>query len=186
MIHSEESVAAELDRVRQRPPAEAAPPVLAAFTVDVTAPPAEYAERVRQVLAAALHLACTAEFDDQDLPTDRFPDWFTRVSGRGEESGQELARDGRAAFLAKSGKVKPWRLQNWIYRFHPDEDSRGWEFWDVVPVGPSQVRVWVDSWGESFFGSLELLWLLYTAGATHVEGPEVHKVGVWVSEARGL
>jgi hypothetical protein len=41
----------------------------------------------------------------------------------------------------------------------------GWEFWDVTPVGPARVHVWVDSWGESFFGSLDLLWLLYTAGA---------------------
>jgi hypothetical protein len=186
MIHSEESVAAELDRVRQRPAAESAPPVLAAFTVDVAeASPEGYAQRVRHVLSAALQLACTAEFDDEDLPTDRFPDWFTRVFGQGEEPGQEFARVGHAAFLAKSGKEKPWRLQNWLYRFDPDEESRGWEFWDVVAVGPSQVRVWVDSWGESFFGSLDLLWLLYTAGAAHVEGPEILRASTWASEVRG-
>jgi len=186
MIHSGESVAAELDRVRQRPTAESAPPVLAAFAVDVPEDsPEAYAQRVRHVLSAALQLACTAEFDDQDLPTDRFPDWFTGVSGQGEESGREFARDGRAAFLAKTGKAHPWRLQSWIYRFDPDEDSRGWEFWDVVPVGSSRVRVWVDCWGESFFGSLDLLWLLYTAGAAHVEGPEVHKASTWASEVRG-
>ncbi|CAM5276205.1 hypothetical protein SGLAM104S_08002 [Streptomyces glaucescens] len=39
MIHSEESVAAELDRVARRPPAEAAPPVLAGFAVEVAAGP---------------------------------------------------------------------------------------------------------------------------------------------------
>ncbi|MER6028470.1 hypothetical protein [Streptomyces sp. NPDC001851] len=185
MIHSEETVAAERDRVRQRPPAESAPPVLAAFTVDVADGVAEaYARRVRDVLSAALHLACTAEFGDEDLPADAFPGWFTAVSARDGEVREGFARDGRAAYLRRSAEG-PWDLQNWIYRFDPDEDSRGWEFWDAVPVGPGQVRVWVDSWGESFFGSLDLLWLLYTAGAAHVEGPEVRRAGRWVSEAGG-
>ncbi|MEV6807831.1 hypothetical protein [Streptomyces sp. NPDC051132] len=45
------------------------------------------------------------------------------------------------------------------------------------------VRVWADSWGEPFFGSLDLLWLLCTAGAARVAGPEVREAGVWESEA---
>ncbi|MFF8943010.1 hypothetical protein ACF1A5_12215 [Streptomyces sp. NPDC014864] len=186
MIHSEESVAAELGRVRQRPAIESAPPVLAAFTVDVCeGTPEAYALRVRRVLAAALHLACAAEFDDEDLPTDEFPDWFTAASARdGEVPPPEFVRHGRTAYADRSGGG-PWSLQNWIYRFDPAEESRGWEFWDIVRVGPSRLRVWVDSWGESFFGSLDLLWLLHVAGATHVEGPEVHRAGTWASEVRG-
>ncbi|MFD7299602.1 hypothetical protein ACFV83_01500 [Streptomyces pharetrae] len=185
MIHSEESVAAELDRVAQRPPAGAAPPVLAAFTVEVAAgSPEEYAQRVRHVLTAALRLACTAEFDGADLPANDFPDWFTGVSARDGEATETFAGDGRAAYR-NAGGGNAWSLQNWIYRFDPDNDSRGWEFWDVIPVGPSRVRVWVDSWGESFFGSLELLWLLYTAGGAHVEGPEVHPASAWASEVHG-
>ncbi|SEF08644.1 hypothetical protein [Streptomyces sp. Ag109_O5-10] len=186
MIHSEESVAAELDRVRQRPAIESAPPVLAAFTVGVLdGNPEEYALRVRHVLSAVLHLACTAEFDDEDLPTDEFPAWFVTASVRdGEMPLQEFVRHGRAAYMDRSGGG-PWSLQNWIYRFDTDEESRGWEFWDIVRVGPSRLRVWVDSWGESFFGSLDLLWLLYAAGATQVEGPEVHKADTWASEVRG-
>ncbi|MER5514550.1 hypothetical protein [Streptomyces sp. NPDC002763] len=148
MIHGEESVAAELDRVRQRPAFESAPPVLAAFTVDVfEGAPVAYALRVRHVLSAALQLACTAEFNDEDLPTAEFPDWFTTVSVRdGEVPPQEFARQGRTAFADRSGGG-PWSLQNWIYRFDPEDDSRGWEFWDIVPVGPSRLSVWVDSWG---------------------------------------
>ncbi|QIJ62396.1 hypothetical protein [Streptomyces sp. JB150] len=185
MIHSEESVAAELDRVRQRPPAEAAPPVLAAFTVEVAVgSPEEYAQRVRHVLTAALRLACTAEFDDEDLPADDFPDWFTTVSARDGEPTETFSQEGRTAYGNASGG-NPWSLQTWIYRFDPEDDSRGWEFWDVTAVGPSRVRVWVDSWGESFFGSLELLWLLYTAGAARVDGPEIHKAGTWSSEVSG-
>ncbi|MER7495446.1 hypothetical protein ABT033_22925 [Streptomyces pharetrae] len=185
MIHSEESVAAELDRVRQRPSAESAPPVLITFTVDLAdGSPETYAQRVRQILSPALQLACTAEFDGKDLPTDEFPDWFTAISAEEGEVLEDFARDGRTAFVAQ-GNGRPWPLQNWIYRFDPDNDSRGWEFWDIVPVGPSRVRVWVDSWGESFFGSEELLWLLYTAGAAHVEGPEVHPASAWVSEVHG-
>ncbi|MGX1130458.1 hypothetical protein RKD49_002648 [Streptomyces glaucescens] len=183
MIHDLGSVAAELDRVRRRPAAGSAPPVLAGFTVDVAEGSAEsYAGRVRQVLLAVLDLALTAEFGDDDLPAERFPDWFTAISGSGGEVLRDFARDGRTAYLNR-GAGNPWPTQNWIFRFDPDDDSRGWEFWDVVPVGPAQVRVWVDSWGESFFGSLELLWLLYTAGAAHVEGPEVRKASAWVSEA---
>lgn len=191
MIHSEESVAAERDRVRRRPDVESAPPVLAVYTVDVAeGSTEEYAQRVRDVLSAVLQLACTAEFGDDDLPVDDFPDWFTEISTRDSENRdgetpQEFTREGRAAFLTKSGKENSWSLQNWIYRFDPDEESRGWEFWDVTPVGPVRVHVWVDSWGESFFGSLDLLWLLYTAGASHVEGPEIHKAGTWASEAGG-
>ncbi|MFH9671574.1 hypothetical protein ACH4L5_04715 [Streptomyces sp. NPDC017405] len=183
MIHSEESVAAELDRVRRRPAADAAPPVLAVFTVEVAeGSAAEYAQRVRQVLAAALQLARTARFDDEDLPADEFPEWFTTVCARGGEVPERFARLGRTAYTERGGG-SPWPLQDWIYRFDPDEESRGWAFWDAVPVGPAQVRVWVDSWGESFFGSLDLLWLLCTAGAARVAGPEVRKAGVWESEA---
>ncbi|MGW3203461.1 hypothetical protein [Streptomyces sp. NPDC001135] len=185
MIHSEESVAAERDRVRQRPAAESAPPVLAVFTVDVAEGSSEaYARRVRDVLSAALHLARTAEFDDEDLPADGFPDWFTTVCAPNGEAPQGFARHGRTAYTDRGGG-NPWSLQNWIHRFDPDEDSRGWEFWDAVPAGPARVRVWVDSWGESFFGSLELLWLLYTAGAAHVEGPQVRKAVTWALEADG-
>lgn len=187
MIHSEESIAAEQERVRQRPGIEAAPPVLAVFTVDVAEGSAEvYVQRVRDVLSAALQLACTADFDDDDLPADEFPEWFTEISTRDGETSHKFSRNGRAAFLATSGKSNPWRLQNWIYRFDPDEESRGWEFWDAISTGPARVRVWVDSWGESFFGSLELRWLLYVAGAAHVEGPEVHEAGRWASETGGL
>ncbi|MET9170113.1 hypothetical protein AB0N77_04985 [Streptomyces misionensis] len=182
MIHSEESVAAELDRVQQPPVADSAPPVLAVFTVDVAeGSSGTYAERVRHVLSAALHLACTAEFDDRDLPVDEFPDWFKSVCSPNGEELKQFARNGCAAYRDRSGG-QPWSLQNWIYRFDPDDDSRAWEFWDAIPVGPAQVRVWVDSWGEPFFGSLELLWLLYTAGALHIDGPEIRKAAVWASE----
>ncbi|MFI2757906.1 hypothetical protein ACH5A3_03360 [Streptomyces echinatus] len=185
MIHSGESVAAELDRVRQRPAVESAPPVLAVFTVDVAEGSSEvYAQRIRHVLSVALHLAGTAEFDDGDLPADEFPDWFTTVCARSGEAPRGSARHGRTVYVDRSGG-NPWSLQNWIYRFDPEEDSRGWEFWDVVAVSPSRVRVWVDSRGESFFGSLELLWLLYTAGAAHVAGPEVRKAGTWASGVLG-
>ncbi|MEV5317308.1 hypothetical protein AB0K92_06450 [Streptomyces sp. NPDC052687] len=171
-MHDLASVTAELGRVRRRPAVESAPPVLAEFTVEVAEGfAAGYPGRVRQVLLAALELARTAEFGDEDLPTDGLPDWF-------------VAATDNTAYRRHSGGG-PWSPQGWLHRFDPDDDSRGWEFWDVVPVGASQVRVWVDSWGESFFGSLELLWLLYTAGGTHVEGPGVHAASAWAREAHG-
>ncbi|NEC24584.1 hypothetical protein [Streptomyces parvus] len=55
----------------------------------------------------------------------------------------------------------------------PDEDSRGWEWWDATVAGPSRVPVRVDSWGESSLGCQDLLWAVFTAGAVRVEGPMV-------------
>lgn len=75
--------------------------------------------------------------------------------------------------------IRPWEIQDWLYRFDPDEDSRGWEWWDATLVGPSRVHVWVDSWGESFFGCQELLWATYVAGAVRVVGPTLEKSTVW-------
>ncbi|MER6343905.1 hypothetical protein ACWC10_01150 [Streptomyces sp. NPDC001595] len=173
MLHDLDSVTAELERVRRHPPAGSAPPVLASFGVDVADGSAEeYTERVRAVLSAALRLACAADFDEEDLPAGVFPEWFRSVCAADRAAEQEFARNGRIAYTRRGGG-EPWSLRNWIHRFDPDEESRGWEFWDAEPVGASRVRVRVDSWGESFFGSLELLWLLYTAGAAHVEGPLV-------------
>lgn len=42
--------------------------------------------------------------------------------------------------------------------------------------------MWVDSWGESFFGCQDLLWAAYVAGAVRVDGPAVQKSAVWSAE----
>lgn len=106
------------------------------------------------------------------------------VSSPAEAPAPEFARNGRAAYMEHTGG-RPWELQDWLYRFDPDDDSRGWEWWDVTRVGPSRVHIWVDSWGESFFGGQDLLWAAYTAGALHVEGPSIQRSAAWAAETAG-
>ncbi|TYR66260.1 hypothetical protein [Streptomyces parvus] len=189
MMHTGDSLAAEHRRVRegrpvrQRPGADAAPPVLFLFVIDVSGDAAAYVERLRSVLAPAVRLGRTADFEQESLPVDEVPGWFAEVcagpgsggggGGEGEEWAPWFARAGREAYAEHTGGGGPWDLQNWLYRFDPDEDSRGWEWWDATVAGPSRVHVRVDSWGESFFGCQDLLWAVFTAGAVRVEGPMV-------------
>ncbi|GGS26691.1 hypothetical protein F2B00_29710 [Streptomyces parvus] len=191
MMHTGDSLAAELLRLRQcrpvpqhrhvpqRPGADAAPPVLSLFVIDVSGDTAAYVERLRSVLAPAVRLGCTADFEQESLPVDEIPGWFAEVcsgpgsGGGGEERAPRFARAGREAYADHTGGGGPWDLQDWLYRFDQDEDSRGWEWWDATVAGPSRVHVRVDSWGESFFGCQDLLWAVFTAGAVRVEGPMV-------------
>nr|WP_031507951.1 hypothetical protein [Streptomyces megasporus] len=181
MMHSEESLAAEFERLRRRPDAESAPPVLCEFTVDLPGDPEPYAERLRSVLSAAMGLGITEDFTEDDLPTDGVPDWFVAACSQDGDGAPDFARDGRAAYQAHT-ESRPWPLRNWLHRFDPDDDSRGWQWWDITRTGPSRVRIWVDGWGESFFGCQELRWAAYTAGARHVDGPAVQNRDVWAGE----
>ncbi|ATL31598.1 hypothetical protein [Streptomyces formicae] len=38
------------------------------------------------------------------------------------------------------------------------------------------MRIWADTWGESFFACDELRWLAYVSGAEDVSGPELRRV----------
>ncbi|MFE9304852.1 hypothetical protein [Streptomyces sp. NPDC006856] len=186
MMHTSDSLAAEHRHVRERPDTDAAPPVLSLFVVDVEGDAGAYVERLRSVLAPAVRLGRTADFEQESLPVDGIPGWFAAVAS-GSDSGDEertpqFARAGREAYAVHTGGGRPWDLQDWLYRFDPDEDSRGWEWWDATVAGPSRVHVWVDSWGESFFGCQDLLWAVFTAGALRVEGPTVQKAAVWSAQ----
>ncbi|MBN3930787.1 hypothetical protein IQ279_14270 [Streptomyces verrucosisporus] len=178
MMHSEESLEAEAERLRRRPAAESAPPVLSEFTVDLPGDPDRYAERLRSVLSAAVNLGIAADFEQEELPTEGVPGWFAAVCAPGGEGVPDFAGDGRGAYESHT-QSRPWSLQNWLYRFDPDDDSRGWQWWDVTRAGPSHVHIWVDSWGESFFGCQELRWAAYTAGALRVDGPVVRRSSAW-------
>ncbi|WDT88424.1 hypothetical protein H0E86_19055 [Streptomyces sp. SCSIO-PteL053] len=187
MMHTGDSLAAELLRLRQcrpvpqRPGADAAPPVLSLFVIDVSGDASAYVERLRSVLAPAVRLGCTADFEQESLPVDEIPGWFAEAcsgpgpggEGEGEERAPRFALAGREAYADHTGGGGPWDLQDWLYRYAPDEDSRGWEWWDAMVAGPSRVHVRVDSWGESSFGCQDLLWAVFTAGAVRVEGPTV-------------
>lgn len=181
MIHSTESMEAEFERLLYRPAIDSTPPILCEFTVDVPGDLAQYVKRLQSTLSVAVNLGVTADFEEEDLPIDNVPEWFNAIGTGDEERAPNFSKSGRDAYMSHT-EQRPWPLQNWLHRFDPDEDSRGWEWWDVTQAGPSRVHIWVDSWGESFFGCLDLLWVAYTAGALHVNGPTVRRSEVWVAE----
>ena len=176
-----ESLELELQNLQYRPGIDSPPPVLCGFTVDIAGDCVAYVERLRSALLAAVNVGVTADFDEEDLPVDGVPDWLVAIGVESGRGAPDFAKSGRDAYASHTGQG-PWSLQNWLHRFDPDEDSRGWEWWDVTLVGPSRARIWVDSWGESFFGCLDLLWVAYTAGASHVEGPTVQRSEDWIVE----
>lgn len=116
--------------------------------------------RARSVLTAALRLALSQEFDGADLPLHTLPDWFLTATGPGA-----------------------WEIQNWLDPFDLDSESRGWSWWDLTyadAVGRA-ARVWVDSWGESFFGCGELRRFAHASGAEEIGGPSVVGSTDWIT-----
>ncbi|MEV0179562.1 hypothetical protein AB0I54_09720 [Streptomyces sp. NPDC050625] len=160
MIHEVEDIERELSRVVGRPAVQDVPPVLSAFDVRTGIPVAEFEGRVRAVLGAALRVALSRSFDGGDIPVDLVPDWFVAAStGRGEA----------------------WDVQGWLWQFEPGDESRGWAWWDLRESGERTARVWVDSWGEYFFGCDDFRWLARAAGAEEVSGPVLVRAGDWAA-----
>jgi hypothetical protein len=139
-----------------------APPVLAVFDIRTTprATATAFGTRLRSVLTAALRLALSHEFDGADLPLHTLPDWFLTATGPGA-----------------------WEIQNWLYQFDPGSESRGWSWWDLTYADAAgrEARVWVDSWGESFFGCGELRRLAHASGAEDIGGPSVVRSTDWTT-----
>ncbi|WP_245694520.1 hypothetical protein [Streptomyces abyssalis] len=155
--------------------------MLSVFTVELQEGLLHFKDGLTSVLEVALRLGTTEEFDGEDLPIQEVPGWFVEISSN-PENAPLAARRGRDQYLANivSG---PWPLQDWLYRFCPDEDSRGWSWWDMTPTSDGDVHLWVDSWGEDFFGCDDLRWLAYTAGARRVVGPEIRQLESWLEES---
>lgn len=181
MIHDVDSVEMELTRLRERPDPALVPPVLSVFTVELQDQSVGFRDRLTSVLDVALQLGITEEFEDEDLPTGDLPDWFVEVSSQDSARAPIFARRGREQYLhyVASG---PWPLQDWLYRFCPEEDSRGWSWWDITHDSRGSLHVWVDSWGEDFFGCDDLRWLAYTAGAKELSGPHLARPEEWANE----
>ncbi|MEU1331239.1 hypothetical protein [Streptomyces sp. NPDC005865] len=179
MFHEISDIEREKLRLSRRPGLQDAPPILCVFDVRNAVPFDVYRSRVRAVLDAALGLAISEPFEDEDLPVDGVPDWFASVSGGGSGAGTDFARHGAERYVAGSGN-DPWELQEWLYEFDPESETRGWAWWDLTSPGEGSARVWVDSWGESFFACDELRWLVLVAGAEEVRGPELVPASAWI------
>ncbi|MEU9081553.1 hypothetical protein [Streptomyces sp. NPDC048357] len=182
MLHEIEDLEIERTRVSTRPESGSAPPVLAFFELAVDGDPVQYAGRLRAVMDAVLQIAATESFDDDDLPVGTIPEWFPRAC-RGGTSPEPFAAEGRERYSERTGSG-PWDLQNWLSRFDPDLEVRGWAWWDLTrsPAGAEGLRLWTDTWGEPFFAWEDLRWLLYACGARTVADPVLAKPDVWAGE----
>lgn len=188
MLHETEDIEQERLRVARRPSPQGAPPVLCSFDVTLGVPADEFAARLRSVLDVALSLALSEDFES-DLAVDAVPQWFATVCGPLLAQAPAFAVRGRERYLAVI-QGGAWRLQEWLFEFDPESETRGWAWWDLThspgdgkvssgttPYGTA--RIWADTWGESFFACDELRWLAYVAGAEQVRGPHLTRIGSW-------
>ncbi|MEV8597119.1 hypothetical protein [Streptomyces sp. NPDC052012] len=180
MIHEIEDIEQERLRLSRRPAPGDAPPVLCVFDVKTSGPVAEFDTRVRSVLAPALQLAVSQPFDGEDLPLDAIPDWFVAASQPGRASFPDFPQRGVERYEAVIGGGR-WDVQEWLYQFDPDSEFRGWAWWDLTCSGDHEARIWVDTWGESFFACDELRWLAYVSGGEEVSGPTLARATDWIT-----
>ncbi|MFD5649919.1 hypothetical protein [Streptomyces sp. NPDC127039] len=183
MLHEIEDIEQERLRLSQRPAVREAPPVFCAFDVRTSCPVPEFRDRVLSVLDPALRLAVSQPFEGEDLPVDAIPGWFTAVARESAEPAPDFAAQGAERYSTAVGRGA-WDLQEWLYQFDPESEFRGWAWWDLTQSGEREARVWVDTWGESFFACDELRWLAYVSGAVEVHGPTLERSEAWFAAAR--
>lgn len=181
MLHEIEDIEFEASRTSERAEFGFASPLLAHFDLTVDGDVAAYAGRLRGALNAVLALAVSEDFAGEDIPVDTVPDWFIGVCRGGGGPVEEFARDGSERYSEETG-AGPWELQNWLYRFDPELEVRGWSWWDLTVLADGRLRLWADTWGEPFFSWEDLRWLLYTCGARAVDDPVLVKPEVWSQE----
>ncbi|MGW3284420.1 hypothetical protein ACWDR3_07245 [Streptomyces sp. NPDC001002] len=180
MFHETEDIEQESARLSHRPAARTVPPVLSAFDVRTTCPAEEFDTRLRSVLAPALQVALSHPFDEGDPPVDTLPEWFVAADRAASAPVPEYVKVGAERYAAAIGGGS-WRAQEWLYEFDPESESRGWAWWDLTRTGDRTARIWVDSWGESFFACDELRWAAYVSGADEVAGPLLVKGAEWIA-----
>ncbi|MFD4786644.1 hypothetical protein ACFWN1_06090 [Streptomyces sp. NPDC058459] len=162
VLHEIEGVTQELARVSERPGIDSGTPVLACIAVTPEGDAEAYAGRLREALRAVLSLAVQADFDQEEVPVDGIPDWFL---GAGRTLGA-------------------WEIQDWLFRFDPEMEARGWEFWDLTRAedGSGLLHLWLDTRGEPMFSREELRWLLHACGAEAIADPMVVGADSWAAE----
>lgn len=181
MLHEIEDIKMERSRTSERPDFGSAPPLLAHFDLTLDGSATAYADRLRNVMRSVLTLAMSQEFADEDIPVHSLPEWFINACRGAEGPAEPFAQAGSRRYSEETGSA-PWELQNWLYRFDPELEVRGWSWWDLTSLPDGRLRVWTDTWGEPFFAWEDLRWLLYTCGARTIDGPVLRGPEVWAQE----
>ncbi len=182
MLHEIEGVEQERARVSERPDSAAGIPVLTCVEVAPSGDPQVCSDRLRDVLAAVFGLAVRADFDEDEIPVDTLPGWFVDVCDASATT-DALAVEGREKYRERTG-AGPWKVQDWLSRFDPELEARGWAFWDLTrsPDDSGRLRIWLDTWGEPFFSWEDVRWLAHVCGADSVADPVVARSEQWAGE----
>lgn len=181
-----ETIEMELLRLRGRGLSREVPTALGAVDVlvDELIKPEAYLSRVVDVLAAAVSLAGSVNFDQDFLREDSIPEWFARVSAA-SESERGLADDvslrGSERYQ-ESHDEGPWDLQEWLFSFDPER--RPWAWWGGVISG-RRATLWIDTHGEPVIASHNFRWLAYVAGASSVSALELRRADTWQAAREG-
>ncbi|MGD9482217.1 HNH/endonuclease VII fold putative polymorphic toxin [Streptomyces sp. TRM70308] len=93
MMHTKESLGAELHRLRKGPPDGDVPPVLCGLAVHISGDPEDYIRRLRSVMSVAVHLGTTADFDEESVPEGDVPSRFAAAGSSGAEGVPVLTRE---------------------------------------------------------------------------------------------
>ncbi|MFZ4156358.1 hypothetical protein [Streptomyces pseudogriseolus] len=167
----------ERERLRRRPSEEPIS-LLGLFVVTPTINHERYAERLRDVIGAAVAITRSIDFERDTLPIDLLPPWFLDLSSNVIDGMQSdpAGREGRRRYL-EVREDRPWDAEEWLFCFDPD--LRAWSWWDVTLSSHGSVCVWIDTRGEAHIPCEELWWAIFLAGAGGVEPFILENSTVW-------
>ncbi|MFE2064033.1 hypothetical protein ACFXDH_16740 [Streptomyces sp. NPDC059467] len=141
----------------------------------------EYAERLRGVIAGAVEISRSVDFESDDVSADLLPPWFLKLSdGSGEGvQGDPVGSEGKARYLTVR-EDRAWDAGEWIYSFDPD--LRAWSWWDITTDDHGAACVWIDTKGEGRIPCEELWWAIFVAGAAAVDPLTLEESSVWIQQ----
>ncbi|MFV2110455.1 MULTISPECIES: hypothetical protein [unclassified Micromonospora] len=156
---------------------------MALLVIRPVASSADYAERLRSVVAAGVDAARTADFEQsEDISVEALPPWFQVLSTEGQLDvrNDEVGIEGRRQYLAHR-ESRPWSWQDWIYCFEPG--LRAWSWWDLTVREDGRLSLWVDTKGEAHVPCEELWWSAYVSGALTIDSMMLESADVWAGQA---
>lgn len=140
-----------------------------------------YAERLRSLIAAAISITMSADFDSDDVSVEKLPHWFLALSTDtpNEFPGDDGGALGKRRYL-EIREDRSWSADEWIYCFDPD--LRAWSWWDITVDRANNINVWVDTKGEAHIPCEELWWAIFTSGAENVDSIKLEVATEWFDQ----
>lgn len=161
-----------------RRPSEDPIALLGLLVVTPVADGVKYAQRLRGLIAGAVEISGSVDFESDEVSERSLPSWFLALSGGavGDVPGDPIGSAGKRGYL-EARDDRPWDSEDWIYCFDPD--LRAWSWWDVTVDENEKVCVWVDTKGEAHIPCEELWWAIFVSGAVSVDPLTLEFASVW-------